>query len=86
MGGIMDGGIGAMFGGLCPIGGIPMGGKWGGIPGGPIKGGGIPDGGTTGKGAAWFGPLLPSVEDMFTGYSVNRRLQHLSINWDTIGP
>lgn len=37
-GGIIPPGMGAMLGGLCPSGGIPIGGKWGGIPGGPIFG------------------------------------------------
>lgn len=35
-GGIIPGGIGVMLGGRWPIGGIPIGAKWGGIPGGPI--------------------------------------------------
>lgn len=34
-GGSIPGGMGFMLGGRCPI-GIPIGGKWGGIPGGPI--------------------------------------------------
>lgn len=29
------------------------------------KGGGIPEGGTPGKGGAWLGPLLASVEDCY---------------------